>query len=190
MEAKKLDAKTILEKVKLFFTELNTPVAAAEPAPAPVEYETKDGKKVTIDKMEAGGVVMIDGNPAPVGDIELVDGTVIVIGDNGVIAEVKPIAAMPETEDMGAKFAEFQTATNEKFANYETKFAAYEQRFADYEVKLGKANQVIEQLMNLSQLLVEAPASNPDAAVTQTGNFKKDVSKEEKQKAAEDILFR
>lgn len=184
-----MDAKKILAKVKELFSDLTAPAPTAAPADlpiVPIEYETKDGKKVTIDKLEVGGVVAIDGSPAPVGDIELADGTIIVVSDNGVIAEVKPVEAPAPTEDMGAKFSAFETLTNEKFANYETKFSAYEQRFADYEVKLGQANRVIEQLMNLSQLLVEAPAAKPDVSAT-PNNFKKE---EDKIKAAESILFR
>lgn len=176
-----MDAKEILEKVKLFFNDLVTPAAAAAAAPTAApempEYELKIGGKVTIDKMEAGGVVMIDGAPALPGDIELTDGTMITVADNGVISAITmPDAAVPSM-DMGAKFTAFETATNEKFTSYETKFSAYEQRFADYEVKLNKATKVIDELLKLSTLLVEAPAAAPDAGAS-VAKFSADGKKE------------
>ena len=172
-----MEAKDILEKVKLFFNELvapAVPAAAAAPpaADAAKEYELKIGGKVTIDKLEVGGVVMIDGAPAVAGDIELADGTMITVGDNGVISEIKPgMPAEPPAPDMGAQFSEFKTSAETKFAAYENKFAAYEQRFADYEVKMSKATKVIEQLLQLSQLIVEAPAAAADPGVKSPAAF-------------------
>jgi len=160
-----MEAKEILEKVKLFFNELIAPT----PAPTP-EYELKIGGKVTIDKLEVGGMVMIDDAPALPGDIELTDGTMITVGDNGVISAITaPTAAPAPGMDMGEKFTAFETTTNEKFAAYETKFAAYEQRFADYEAKMSKANKVIEELLKLSTLIVEAPAAAPDGSASTAG---------------------
>lgn len=185
-----MEAKEILEKVKLYFTELMAPAAPPapdEPAPAK-EYELKDGGKVMIDKLEEGGIVIIDGNPALPGDMELADGTKITVADNGVITVIEmakpaePAAPDPSVE-MATKFASFETMTNEKFANYETKFSAYEQRFADYEVKMKKANKVIEELLNLSQLIVDAPAAAADPAVRKPGEFK------ENEKGYSSILF-
>ena len=65
---------------------------------------------------------------------------------------------------MSAKFAAFESATNEKFS-------AYENKFAQYEAKLGQANKVIEGLMQISKMLVEAPQSAPDAGVKTSNNF-------------------
>lgn len=182
----KLTALEILNRTKQFFADLvaPAPILAAEPVPA-TEYDLKDGGKVTIDKLEVGGVVMIDGAPSLPGDLELADGTKVTVADNGVIAVielgtgVKPVEPIgqPAGEDMGAKFASFETLTNEKFANYETKFSAYEQRFADYEVKMKKANKVIEQLLQLSQLIVESPAGQADPAIQTANTFKEEKPK-------------
>jgi hypothetical protein len=70
----------------------------------------------------------------------------------------------PMVEDMSAKFAAFESATNGKFA-------AYENKFAEYEVKLSQANKVIQGLMDISKLLVEAPQGKPDSAVPVSNNF-------------------
>lgn len=167
-----MEAKEILGKVKQLFAELTTPVAAAAPvvpaATAFTDYKLADGGTVQIDVTDVGGTVMIDGNPALPGDLVLEDGTMITVGDNGVITAYTPGMAAPNAaaaDDTAAKFTAFESLTNEKFASYETKFAAYEQRFVDYEIKMTKANKVIEQLLQLSQLIVDAPAAVPDQKI-------------------------
>lgn len=180
-----MDAKEILTKVKQLFSELTAPVVPAAaagtppPAPAPAtDYDLKDGGKVSIDKLEVGGIVMIDGNPALPGDIELADGTKITVGDNGVISALTPGAAPaepptpPAGEDMGAKFTALEAATNQRFADYEGKFAAYETRFAAYETKLQKQSEMIEKLLQFGQLIVDKPAAPADPGVRKPNNFK------------------
>jgi len=185
-----MEAKEILSRVKNLFTELMAPPVPENPAPEVKEYEIKGGGKVTIDKLEAGGIVMIDGAPALPGDLELVDGTKIKIVDNGVIEVIElgtPEAEVetPEVpEDMGAKFSAFETSTNEKFTAYEAKLSAYEQRFAAnetqlsaYKVELGKHKEMIEKLLQFGQLMVDAPISQPDPATKINNNFKEEDMK-------------
>jgi hypothetical protein len=133
-----------------------------------LDAKLQDGTMVQVTELAVGGIVTIDGVPAPAGEHTLEDGTVIVLGENGAIMEIKPKMEIeieaPEME-MASKFSAFQSSTNEKFAAYESKFAAYESRFAEYETKLNKANQVIEGLLNLTQTLASAPTGQPDASV-------------------------
>jgi hypothetical protein len=184
-----MEAKEILQKVKQYFNELAAAPEVDKMIEA-TEYELKDGGKVMIDKLEVGGVVMIDGNAALPGEAELVDGSKMTIGDNGVITAIEvvkpeePSMEEPVVEDMSSKFAAFETLTSEKFANYEIKFSAYEQRFADYEVKMKKANKVIDELLKLSTLLVEAPVQAPDNSVRTSNAFK-----EVEEKKTLNILF-
>ena len=174
------DAQTILEKVQQFFVELvkEDQSFAVAPEMAPVsgtpemavkmmDAKLADGTMVQVTEMAVGGVVTIEGMPAPVGEHKLEDGTIIVLGDNGAIMEIKPAVTeevAPVVEDMSAKFAAFESATNEKFAAYEEKFAAYE-------TKLTQANKVIEGLMQISKMLVEAPQGTPDASVKTSNAF-------------------
>ena len=182
-----MEAKEILQKLKLAFNNLTAPVAAAatDVAPAaPTEYEIKGGGKVTIDKLEAGGIVMIDGGAALPGDLELADGTKLTIGDNGVISAIEMGAATVDTPtedlpiDMGAKFTAFESSTNEKFTAYEAKLSAYEQRFAanenqlgEYKNELGKHKEMIEKLLQFGQLMVDAPAVQADPATKVVNAF-------------------
>jgi len=172
------DAQNILEKVSLFFAELvnneDMPMPSGEPKAEVkmMEAKLKDGTIVEVTELAVGGIVTIAGVPAPLGEHELESGDVIVLGDNGAIMEIKPKkqdevsveVEVPEVEDMSAKFAAFESATNEKFS-------AYENKFAQYEAKLGQANKVIEGLMQISKMLVEAPQSAPDAGVKTSNNF-------------------
>ena len=172
------DAQNILEKVSLFFAELvnneDMPMPSGEPKAEVkmMEAKLKDGTIVEVTELAVGGIVTSAGVPAPVGEHELESGEVIVLGDNGAIMEIKPKkedevsveVEVPAVEDMSAKFAAFESATNEKFS-------AYENKFAQYEAKLGQANKVIEGLMQISKMLVEAPQSAPDAGVKTSNNF-------------------
>lgn len=172
------DAQNILEKVSMFFAELvgneEMPMPSGETAASVkmMEAKLKDGTIVEVTELAVGGIVTIEGKPAPVGEHMLESGETIVLGDNGAIMEIKPKAEdevsveveVPQVEDMSAKFAAFESATNEKFS-------AYESKFAQYEAKLGQANKVIEGLMQISKMLVEAPQSAPDAGVKTSNNF-------------------
>lgn len=181
------DAQTILSQVQQFFSELvkgeetfaeTMPEVSGTPEAAPVkmmEAKLKDGTMVEVTEMAVGGIVTIAGAPAPVGEHMLEDGTMIVVGDNGAIMEIKPKqedeisveVEVPQTEDMSAKFAAFESATNEKFA-------AYEEKFAQYEGKLTQANKVIEGLMQISKMLVEAPQAAADSSVKTSNAFATD----------------
>lgn len=181
-----MEAKELLNRIKQAFAEFQAPAVAPAPAaPAAMsDYELKIGGMVSIDKLEPGGVVMIDGSPAIPGELELADGTVLVIGDNGVIQEVKPAQEMPEAPATAAapgmdmsKFEAFESLTNEKFASYEAKFAAYEDRFASYEAQLNKSKEMIEQLLQFGKLMVEKPIASPDSAVKVTNAFKETKEK-------------
>lgn len=183
-----MSAKEIIEKLRLTFNELVAPVAEANPIKL-MDATLKDGTAVQITELAVGGIVTIDGNPAPIGEHELSDGTYIVVGDNGVITEIKTESVVeepvvPMQEEIGNKFSAFESATNEKFASYEAKFSAYEQRFSDYETRLNKATQVIEGLLNLTQTLAETPTGVPDASVKSSSSFA-----EEKKVKSYDILF-
>jgi hypothetical protein len=191
-----MDAQQILGKIKQVFNDLTAPVAAAAPMDVPTEpkeYEIMGGGMVMIDKLEVGGIVMIDGNPALVGVLELADGHKLTIGDNGVISAIEmPLAVDPTLdvveegnkmkpleEEMSAKFTAFETSTNEKFSSYEAKLSAYEQRFAAnenqlgaYKTELSKHKEMIEKLLQFGQLMVDAPAAQADPAAKVANTFK------------------
>ena len=115
--------------------------AFSEQAPAPDEQAAasdekeiikatlKDGTEVYVDKLEEGGLVqlMVEGQlkPAPVGEHELSDGTVIELDQAGLIVKITPkmmedVAPAPVMDEMLAKVAELQakidTFSKQEFA--------------------------------------------------------------------------
>jgi hypothetical protein len=200
-----MNAKEIIEKLRIQFNELvknadvvppTTPSAIPPVMPEltlPTKAKLKDGTEVEITEVQVGGIVTIQGTPAPIGEHELEDGTILVVGDNGAILEIKMAdgSTPPMIEDMAKKkmgmeemFSAFQTSTKEKFTSYEAKFADYEEKFATYESRLNKATKVIEGLLNLTQTLAETPTGTPDASIKTNNNFKA-----EKKEMSFDILF-
>jgi hypothetical protein len=161
-----MTAKEILSQLRATFNEL-VPSSAIK-----LIYATlADGTAVLITDLAVGGVVTINGAPAPAGEHTLSDGTVLEVGDNGAILEIKapeaaPAAAPPAAMEsqFAEKFAAFETATSEKFA-------AYEAKFSDYEAKLAKATTLIDGLLTLTQKLAEMPTGTPDQAVQSSAAF-------------------
>jgi spore coat protein CotH len=176
----------ILTKLKQTFSELMQQSPKKEEVKM-IDAMLADGTAIQISEMAVGGIVTINGVPAPVGEHKLEDGTIIVVGDNGAIMEIKPAAVteeqLPMVEDMGAKFSAFESATNEKFNAYETKLSAYEQKFAEFDERLSKANIVIEGLLNLTQTIATTPTGVADESVKANNNFK------EEKEVNYDILF-
>jgi len=79
-----------INKIKQLFE-----AAAPEVGVAPVspdasiltDYILQDGTKISVDKLEVGGVVTINGTPAPDGEHHLQDGTMIQT-QSGAIVEI------------------------------------------------------------------------------------------------------
>jgi hypothetical protein len=149
-------------------------------------YTLKDGTEVYIDKLEVGGVVTIEQetmSPAPAGEHELADGTVIVVGEGGVISEIKPAPA-PEMEPEAAPVeAAVLPAQNfdEKFAAYDAKFSALEEENTNLKAAFAKADEAIKGLFELVEKLVKEPTTEPSEPVKNGFKFGKQIdNKEEK----------
>ena len=164
----------LLQEVKkLVFQEETTP------APG---YSLEDGTKVMIDKLEVRGIVTLeDGSPARVGEHTLADGTKIVVGEGGVIAEIMPKEEEPkveiEVDSASEEKKKEEEAMKKKIAEMEGKFSAYDAYFSalksDYEglkAAFGKQSEAMQGLISLVETLVKEP-SQPPAEVP--NNFKK-----------------
>ena len=128
-----------------------------------------DGTIVKFDKLEVGGVISIvtEGGevPAPVGEHELEDGTMIVIVEPGIIAEVKA----PEDEQ-GVEI-EIETKVEEEMnadvVNYDAKFEeineAFNSKISSIENKVDSLNEVTKKLIEF----MEAFATIESAPETQ-----------------------
>lgn len=171
-----------LLQIKQMFAEMPpvAPVEAAEvevsiepAAPEYKEYVLKSGAKVKIDKLEVGGKVMLvdeagNESPAPAGEHELADGSVIVLDENSVITEIKqPEAVAPEApamdEQMKKKIAEME-AQIEEMKNGKK---AQEVKMAEAEAKFSAA---IKELTDVVLQLIQTPSTDATEKPKQTFN--------------------
>lgn len=141
-------------------------IPAAAPTEAAKEYDLVSGQKVIIDSLEVGGKVSIKdeaGNeaPAPAGEHQLVDGTVINLDETGTIVEISTVteemtdtetapAAPVEPSETETKIAELEKAIAELKKDAEAKKAM----MSEVEVKFSKAisemSDVLVGLINTS----------------------------------------
>lgn len=129
-----------------------------------MDAKLKDGTAIQVDKLEVGGVVMIGEAPAPAGEHELEDGTKIVVGEGGVITEVKPAEAPMESGQNPTDYDSQFSALNEKLTKYETDFASHvqafsamAQEFASTKEAFNAAQVKLNELVNLVAKIVETP---------------------------------
>lgn len=154
-----------INKIKQMFAEAGElPVASVEPTQSFAEYSLKSGAKVMIDKLEVGGKVsLVDegGNesPAPAGEHELIDGSVIVLDEAANILEVKvPEVEVPEVEVeakdyekkgeedmMKKKIDEMQRQLDEIKMAYDAKLASQELKFSK---GISDISDVLVQILN------------------------------------------
>ena len=159
-----------INKIKQMFAEAGElPVASVEPTQSFAEYSLKSGAKVMIDKLEVGGKVsLVDegGNesPAPAGEHELIDGSVIVLDESATILSVKvPEVEVPEVEVeakdyekkgeedmMKKKIDEMQRQLDEIKMAYDAKLASQELKFSK---GISDISDVLVQILN-------APSAN------------------------------
>lgn len=127
------------------------------------EYTLMDGTKVLIDKMEVGGIVMIGDQPAPAGEHQLQDGTMITVAEGGVISEISSKQEeMPEEEMKKKQMMEEEFASiKEKVNSYEGKFEAMASELISFKSELSAAKEGINQLIALVEKISEIPAAQP-----------------------------
>lgn len=160
-----MKAKEALEQIKslLFADEVvNT---QEEVVTEFAEGVLADGTIVKFDKLEVGGMISVvteEGEiPAPVGEHELEDGTIIVVAEPGVIAEVK----MVEEEEVSVE-VEVEQSQEEAF-NYDAKFLeisdSFNSKMSEIETKVSALNDVTKKLIEF----MEAFATIESAPETQ-----------------------
>ena len=176
-----MNAQEAILKIKALFEDNVAPVEVeAEVAPMVeetkvemAEYSLMDGTKVEISALEIGGSVTIEGQPAPAGDHELMDGTEITLDENGIIVEIesKEVEAAPvvDTEveakkEEDKKMAEMAEQFEAKIAELIEAKNASDSKVLELEnkVKQGFA-QVAELIEALSNTPSEDPIQKPNA---------------------------
>lgn len=140
-----------------------------ETATAPA-YTLADGTKILIDKLEVGGVVtMEDGTPAPAGEHELADGSKVVLGEGGVIAEIMPkeVEDKVEIEIESKENEEIEMmkklikSMEDKIKEGEGKMSAFQNDYASLKEASAKAQEALQGLIQLVETLVNVPSQEP-----------------------------
>lgn len=162
------------DKIKVAFSEYDTPTAVVEEVEAAdyVETTLESGEAVRATPTLAVGSVMSlispDGDiPAPDGSHTLIDGTQVVVLD-GVISEVVEAVAVAETPDMVEMKSDMETlkTENEKLKLSIVENAkAVELKFAELEAKIANHNKINELLNEAFVALSEVPVSTPSQPV-------------------------
>lgn len=161
-----MEAKKALEQIKSLLFADEAPVATQEEVTIEfAEGVLADGTIVKFDKLEAGGqisVVLADGEvPAPVGEHELEDGTIVVVAEEGVIAEVKMPELVEEevvvSEEMSADPEEGEEEVSaepqpDRFAEITE---AFNTKVAELESRIANQDQALKQLVEFMEALTQ-----------------------------------
>jgi len=154
---------SVLQDIKALVAKFNeapeAPAAPAAPQQLAAEYSLVDGTKVLISELVAGGTVTLEtGDPAPAGSHTLADGTVIEVGEAGVIASVTPPQVeeveAPEAEDMGKQYYQKIEAIEAELASLKTAHESLKEAF-------GKQSEINNALLEMMETLVKEPVAEP-----------------------------
>ena len=191
-----MTAKEAIEKIRAMFAETPAPEPMPEPEPAKMEakeYVLEGGQKVLVSELEIGGMVQLVDDagqtaPAPAGDHKLADGTVITLGENGLITAISVPAVEPEPtaepgEDMGKKVAEMSAQFDAKVAEMQTQLADVN---AKMQTQLADVNAKMQTLADVFTAMMSVPSANP--LQTPKHNFEQVESKEDKLKRLADRI--
>lgn len=157
-----MEAKKALEQIKslLFANQTAEVVSQDEVSVKFAEGVLSDGTVVKFDKLEAGGIITVvtpNGEiPAPVGEHELEDGTIIVVSESGIIAEVKMVEEVAPEVDVEVEMSEegndTEVKTNEISEPQVDRFAEISEQFNS---KIAEIDGKINFLNDITKRLVE-----------------------------------
>jgi len=131
------------------------------------DYKLKSGAVVSIDKLEIGGSVVLNGEPAPDGEHELEDGSKIVVA-GGLITEVKKAEVAPVVEveveamkKLPGKFSEMEQV----FAAAKTDIDELKQTIADQKSTIEKQAETLKQMFHLVETIANSSIQQPTEKV-------------------------
>jgi hypothetical protein len=148
------DKNSILKSIKVLL--------GLEAAASPV-YTLADGTPIEVSELVLGGTVIVGDAPAPAGEHILSDGQTIVVDENGVITEIRPVAVeVPEVEEMGGDPAAPVTkATIEQMVKDAVKEAVGEQ-MKTYTTGLQKQENAVKSMVTLMEEVLKMPTVSSD----------------------------
>ena len=181
-----MNAKEALVQIKnLLFTE-----AEKKAAFALVEGKLVDGTAVAYD-LEAGSIFVIgeDGVqiPAPVGEHQLESGEIVVVLEEGKIAEVKEAEAKVEIEiEAAEEVPAEEPKKDEAMAKVEQAMGDLEKKVEELTAKVKAMEEKAEEVkeaVKMSAVVLESLAKEPsDKAITAPNQFAKQLKVEKNER--------
>ena len=146
-----MDKLKILKEIKVFL--------GLEAAASPT-YTLADGTPIEVSELVLGGTVIVGDGPAPAGEHILSDGQTIVVDENGVITEIRPVSV--EIKDMKTNPVETVTkATIEQMVKDAVKEAVTEE-MKSFTTKMKKQDSVNEKIYSLLEEILTLPVIQSD----------------------------
>jgi hypothetical protein len=152
-----MSTKEAIEKIKNMLFNDNAPgveLPKVEPVKM-VEVKTKDGVILEVDKLEVGGLVLLNGAPVADGDYEAEDGTKMKVV-SGLITEIQaaePVAVEIEVEAM-KKLPGMFSAIN-------ADFAATKNEIADLKKTIATQKESLKQMFSLVEKIAQSSIEKP-----------------------------
>jgi len=150
-----MSSKEAIEKIKnMLFGEM--PEQAPAPVPTPegsgqvfADYKLKDGTVVSIDKVEIGGSVNLNGEPAPDGYHLLEDGTKIEVS-KGLIVGVEKEEVVAEVPEELKKLPVMMSAVNQDIVDLKKTIDAQAKLISRQSESLKQMFALVETIANNS----------------------------------------
>ena len=148
-----MSSKEAIEKIKnMLFGEVVPPVVLPESVGSGqvfAEYKLKDGTVVSIDKVEIGGSVNLNGEPAPDGYHLLEDGTKIEVS-KGLIVGVEKEEVVAEVPEELKKLPVMMSAVNDDIVNLKKTIDAQAKLISKQSESLKQMFALVETIANNS----------------------------------------
>lgn len=165
------DIKLAIKDLKAKFAAM-PPMADPNAAPAPtnpIEVKLKDGTSLSVDKMEVGGIANVVSETGSVlaeaKDYEAEDGTIITVGVDGVISNIKTVEVAPE---MNKVTPEMLAALSARMSTLETELSASKANNLALQTQLSSVNSDQKVLLSAVEIILNAPAGSPIEKPTTT----------------------
>lgn len=159
--------KEALDKIRALFAEPAPEQPEAEPARMEAkEYVLEGGAKILISELEPGGMASLiddagNASPAPAGDHMLADGTMITVGENGLLTGVKMPEVQPEMPEAEmAKLREEMSAVKSENERLSALLAETLKR-AEFEASVKELTEKMKVLADAVTSVLETPAADP-----------------------------
>jgi len=195
-----MEAKKALEQIKsLLFAEQVAEVVSQEEVTIEfAEGVLADGTIVKFDKLEAGGMISVitpDGEiPAPVGEHELEDGTIVVVLQEGIIAEVKMVepnqdeVVVEMSEEDDAPAIEEEVIAEPQVDRFAEISEAFNSKLAEVESKVDLLNDVTKKLVEFMDAFAKVETAQETQAPKNAFSAQNKVSKADAYKKLQNIF--